>query len=400
MRSRLTWGQIAVGGILAGILVVPYLAAIQQAPPGGEFTGFLVNPLDGFSYLAKMRQGLAGNWLFRLPYAEAPGEPALLFPYHLLLGNLARILVLPLIHVYHAARLAGAAAMVLAAWLLLGRLPLAAAGRAAALALTVLGSGWGWILVGAGMFSADLSMPEALPWYSAYSNAHFSLALAALLLGVAAFVQPPASQLARLGLGAACGLVLGAVAGYAALPAGAAMTVWLVAFRNHEDGSAVRARLPVWLAWMVGAGAWLVYDYGLSRSHPVLSLWFAQNQTPSPAIPSYLAAYAPILILVAAGLWLRRKEIPPAIWFLVLWVAIIAVSLYSPFSLQRRFALGLFFPLAGLAGWGLEGMSWARRRLLLSGAIASGLPSIALVVGAGLAGVHSGQTGLVLDVGT
>lgn len=400
MRSRLPWAQIAVGGMLAGVLLVPYLAAIQLAPPGGEFTGFLVNPLDGFSYLAKMRQGLAGDWLFHLPYTEAQGAPALLFPYHLLLGHVARILGLPLIQIYHAARLGGAAAMLLAARFLFGRLPLAPAGRTAAFVLTLLGSGWGWILIGRGEVTPDLSMPEAFPWYSAYANAHFALAWAALLIGGAAFVQPLKTRLASLGLGVACGTVLGAVAGYAALPAGVAMGVWLYVFRRHESGAAARARLPVWLGWVGASAPWLVYDYGLSRSHPVLSLWFAQNQTPSPALPSYVIAYAPMLLLVAAGIWLRRKDRAPAIWFLIFWAVITAASLYAPFSLQRRFALGLFVPIAGLAGWGLERMSQARRRLLLSGAIASGLPSIALVVGAGLGGVVSGQTGLVMDVET
>jgi len=288
--------------------------------------------------------------------------------------------------------------MLLAASFLFGRLPLTLAGRTAAFALTVLGSGWGWLLIGSGAVPADLSMPEAFPWYSAYANAHFPLALAALLVGVAAFVQPLKTRLASLGLGAACGTVLGAVAGYAALPAGAAMAVWLYMFRRHESGAVARARFPVWLGWVGASAPWLVYDYGLSRSHPVLSLWFVQNQTPSPAITSYMTAYAPMLLLVAAAIWLRRKDRPPAIWFLILWAVITAASLYAPFSLQRRFALGLFFPLAGLAGWGLERMSQARRRLLLAGAIASGLPSIALVVGAGLGSVVSGQTGLVMDL--
>jgi len=59
-------------GIVSGVFLVasllPYLVAARS---GGEelvFGGFLLNPIDGNSYLAKMQQGYAGTWRFTLPY--------------------------------------------------------------------------------------------------------------------------------------------------------------------------------------------------------------------------------------------------------------------------------------------------------------------------------------------
>jgi hypothetical protein len=99
----------ALACLTALATLVPYLVAERMAPEGSTFAGFLLNPIDGFSYLAKMRQGMDGDWLFRLPYASDAGAGAFLYPYYLLLGHLARGLHLDLITVLHAARvLAGA----------------------------------------------------------------------------------------------------------------------------------------------------------------------------------------------------------------------------------------------------------------------------------------------------
>ncbi|HEX9680036.1 MAG TPA: hypothetical protein VGA32_01180, partial [Anaerolineales bacterium] len=67
--------------LAAGLTLIPYWIATGQAPGDAVFSGFLLNPTDGFSYLAKMRQGWDGEWLFRLSYTDAPGTPVLLFAY-------------------------------------------------------------------------------------------------------------------------------------------------------------------------------------------------------------------------------------------------------------------------------------------------------------------------------
>ena len=61
---------------------------------GGDthvFGGFLLNPLDGNSYLAKMQQGASGSWRFTLPFTPEPGEGAYLFLFYLALGHLCRL---------------------------------------------------------------------------------------------------------------------------------------------------------------------------------------------------------------------------------------------------------------------------------------------------------------------
>src|SRR3974377_632874 len=102
-----------IGAALLVLLTasLPYLFGVLAAGPDRVFTGLQVNPLDGLSYLAKMRLGFDGEWLFHLPFTPEQGQSVFLFTYFLALGHLARILGLPLILVFHAARLIGAFAL-------------------------------------------------------------------------------------------------------------------------------------------------------------------------------------------------------------------------------------------------------------------------------------------------
>ena len=84
------FGPRSAAGLSAVALLLvnlPYLVAPSLTAPQSSFSGFLLNPIDGYSYLAKMRQGAAEPLEFRLPYAAEPGDGALLFVYYLVLGR-------------------------------------------------------------------------------------------------------------------------------------------------------------------------------------------------------------------------------------------------------------------------------------------------------------------------
>lgn len=83
---------------------LPYLAAGASGGSNFSFSGFLVNPLDGNSYLAKMYQGWEGSWRFVLPYTSNAGKGAYLFLYYIFLGHIARWTNLNLLWIYHFAR--------------------------------------------------------------------------------------------------------------------------------------------------------------------------------------------------------------------------------------------------------------------------------------------------------
>ena len=71
MVSKNEWRWAAIWAVvLVTVTVLPYAIAYLATPAGLSYTGFSTNPEDGHSYLAKMRQGWRGEWLYRLA-----GEP-------------------------------------------------------------------------------------------------------------------------------------------------------------------------------------------------------------------------------------------------------------------------------------------------------------------------------------
>ncbi|MEN6408498.1 MAG: hypothetical protein ABFD44_02140, partial [Anaerolineaceae bacterium] len=48
---------LPIMGLALLLVSLPYVVAAVSAAPGMPFGGFLLNPLDGNSYLAKMREG-------------------------------------------------------------------------------------------------------------------------------------------------------------------------------------------------------------------------------------------------------------------------------------------------------------------------------------------------------
>ena len=113
--TRSEWRVVlALSALTVAMAGLPYALA-YAVPPGYVFSGFLINPVDGNSYFAKMREGMRGEWLFTLPYTAEPGPGAFIFTYYLFLGHVARWAGAGLDCVYHAARTLGGLALLLTA---------------------------------------------------------------------------------------------------------------------------------------------------------------------------------------------------------------------------------------------------------------------------------------------
>ena len=380
------------------ITSLPFLIAPAYLESGSTFTGFLLNPVDGFSYLAKMRQGADWAFEFRLPYAPEPGPGVLLFVYQMLLGGISRLLGLPQILTYHAARVLGTFAMFGGSYLFFNRTLTTVKAKWAAFVLTLFGSGVGWVALPMGLLPIDLWVPEAIPFLSAYANAHFPLATAALITCVTLILFPgilPELRLVLLFIG---GLLLALLQPFTVVAIGLVLGVWLGVERLY--GTQV-GRLRSWAAGIivfgVGALPMLVYTWGVIRRHPVLSAWNEQNLTPSPSLVEVSLGYGLVLILAVVGAVLGSARGRPAGRLLITWAILGFTMLYMPIPLQRRLTLGLFFPLAALAGVGIEAIAPTRRRfvLLLAATIVFSVPSHLVVIGSGLVAVARGEAGVV-----
>ena len=366
--------------IVLGLASLPYLVGALAAGPERVFTGLQVNPLDGVSYLAKMRIGYDGSWLFQLRFTPEEGQGVFLFTYFIALGQLARILSLPLIVVFHAARLIGGFALLWLIYELIARLTDSLDLRRRAWWIAALSSGVGWLAVLLGHAdSTDMTIAESNTFYSLMANAHFALA-AALMIGMFLLILEMRSfsigrvlTLTILSLGLAIIQPFAPFAVYGI----AGVTLLGLWWRNarperigaqSRDASAFpRAQfLAAFIAGLITAPL-LLYLYSATQADAVLQAWSQQNQTPSPPPIDYLLGYGLLWIFVFFGArqaWRRKTA-----WdiLLLMWILVTLPMLYAPFPLQRRLALGLHLPIAILAALGLSEIVRARwpRRILI-----------------------------------
>jgi hypothetical protein len=393
-----------LAAVLTALLTtIPYLISTQLAPGASRFSGFLINPVDGFSYLAKMRQGMEGNWTFLLPYASVQGPRSFLFVYYILLGHLSRLLSIEPILTYHLARFLAAVIMFYLGYLVAELLCSHRHIRRFAYSLMLFSSGLGWLALGIQQLqSSDMLIPESIPFLVAYSNPHFPLAAAAILSAIYAILVRGWKRWQRLIMALISGFVLGAVLPFSyvsllgVLVGGIVFEGWIVwRFRRVQQ-----EWINMWLVLggsVIGALPWMIYDFWLSETHPILSAWNSQNLTLSPRVDAYLIGFAPLVFFSAIAVIRVQPWKNPAGRLMIAWIISGALLLYAPVDFQRRLSLGLAFPLCILAawGWGAIGMKPERRRLLAVLVIALMSTTNLLVISAGLSGVSEANPAVI-----
>ncbi len=348
---------------------LPYIFAAQAAGSNFVFGGFLLNPLDGNSYLAKMYQGWRGDWRFTLPYTAQSGNGSYLFLFYLFLGHLARWLNLPLLSVFHIFRILGTAGMLVALYFFFKTTLVAERLYLPAFVLASLGSGLGWLLLPLGAFTADYWVAETYPFLSAYANPHFVIGLA-LLLWILTQQALPRPLVLKDGLF----IVLAALALSLISPFGVIIALiisgsWVlldsrqvISGRPHFIANfwqLIRAAPFLWI--LIGGMPLSIYDFWIARVDPLLAGWNLQNITSAPALWDTLVSLSPAILFALVGAWVAHRKpnqgIPSGYRLLVVWAISGLFLLYAPFELQRRFMMGLYIPLVGLAVIGLASLA-------------------------------------------
>jgi hypothetical protein len=380
-RWALAWALLIVA-----ISCLPYLVAWIATPAGYQFGGILVNRADGNSYLAKMRQGWAGAWQFHLTYTPEPHDGAYIFLFYLGLGHLARWTGLPLLLVYHGARVLAGLALLLAVYAFVAHLTGDLRERRLAFVLVSTSAGLGWLGAALGTFPIDLSVPEAFPFFSLLTNPHFPLALALMLAVVMGVVWPTAGLRRWLAPGLA-GLALAVIQPFALAPLYVMIALYLL-LRAWLDRAWPRPELVAAAGVVAFSTPPLLYDAWVYTTNPALSAWAAQNVTPAPRVLDLALGFGLVgLLAIASGVAAARSRDRGGLALLAWSVGTLAL-VYAPFALQRRFLTGLGLPLAMLAALGLSRWLAGRMAALAVGFSALGNLFLLLIL---TLGVLAGQ---------
>jgi len=374
MKSDLTLRELfpAMGALLLAA-ALPFLAAWALTPPGMVFLGALLNPDDASVYLAAMRQGGAGAWLYRFQFSPEPIPPRLTYLPYLLLGRAAaQFGGAPLLWL-HGARLASGALALLALWFWVRQVwPGRARVQLTAWRLIAVGGGLGWL---AAILARpdlkrlpDLTLAEWGVLLPLLGMPHFALGLALELLLFGCLLRA-ANGWRWAALAALCGALLGLVYPFNLAVVGPVVGLWALA-----TGVAWR-RIP-WRLWariglvLLPLLPFVGYYALWARRDPYWAqAQFSDNLVPAPA-PQWLALGLGLVgVWALAGGWAAvlgkaRGWAPDSARLVGVWALANLLLLYVPLPFAGRFVLGLAVPLGTLAAAGLETavLPWLTRR--------------------------------------
>jgi hypothetical protein len=364
---------------------------IGYASQGSDwvFTGFVFGVEDGNSYLAKMLSGAAGAWTFRTPYTAYPQVGVVAFLPYLLLGKLAAPpgLHVQLTVIFHLFRIASGFLAILATYDFLSFTLRGKALRRFGLALAVFGGGLGWVLIllgksgWLGSLPLEFYSPETFGFLSLYGIPHLSLARAALLWGLLAYLKSARMhRRSRGSFGQGAFFCSGMRIGFFWLLAALAQPLTALILGGvialHLAATAFwlgwRHRAPLrrwgvkdpqvskdWARWkgsflLASWGALLPAPFLLYNSlafslDPFLKAWTAQNRILSPHPLHYFLAFGLLAPFAMVGARRLLKRQPWEGMFLVPWVCSLPLLAYVPLNLQRRLPEGIWVAAVVLA---------------------------------------------------
>ncbi|MBN8618668.1 MAG: hypothetical protein J0L63_07170, partial [Anaerolineae bacterium] len=140
---------IFVGGALVLLAFVPFLWVALSGAVGDQwqFMGVLNNYIDGATYISKMMQGFEGSWLVYFRHTSEPHNAIFVQVLYPALGQLARVINVPPIAIFHVARVVASLIMYMAMYYFASTVWPRPRSRRIFFIIAAIGSGLGWVLL-------------------------------------------------------------------------------------------------------------------------------------------------------------------------------------------------------------------------------------------------------------
>ncbi len=358
------WRWVVIFAVgLTALAFVPFLWVAFSGASGSDwqFMGVLSNYRDGATYLSKMAQGMEGSWLVNFRHTPEPHPGVFIQVLYPALGQLARLLRIPPIALFHAARVVASLIMYMALYHLGASIWMRLRTRRMFFLLVSFASGLGWLFSNGDVTFPDLSIAEIYPFYSSLVNVHFPLSLACLALLASLLIiefRPGAAGDPSINNG---GLLAGLLSfalsllfPQALVPFGAAVAAYIAAFWLQKRKITMR-ELRWLLVVVLPAVPVAAYYAAIVSYNPVVAEWNRQNITAAPSPLNFVLGLGVPLLIALPGIYraIRRFE-ADGDRLMLLWLAAMVVLMYLPTNIQRRFMAGMMIPIAYFATRSLE----------------------------------------------
>jgi hypothetical protein len=377
-RRWLTWAA----ALLLLLTLAPLALGAAQTPAGHVFGGFVYEARDGDSYVGKTMQGVEGHWLYRDPYTSEKQPASFIFAPYLVLGQVDRVLRLPVALLLQLVRLGLSAALLAAIYLLCAECFPDTGRRRLAFLLVLLGGGLGFLgiahanVLGYHYVSLDIGVSGSSGLDSLNLGPHIVLACLGSAWLAILWLRNAREPSPRCVVGGLAWVLLVS----AAYPQLAAMwaLIGLLAWALRPS----RATLAMAGAEILGAVPYVAYGFYLKATNPVFANWPPSGDVDVGDPLSYLV-WAHLLMLpfavvaVLAAVRQRRNRAGGAemlgIELMAVWLAVSTLLMYLPGlpTVMHRVFYASYIPFgmltaAGLWAWaGRARSTTSRRRLLL-----------------------------------
>ncbi|HZO26370.1 MAG TPA: hypothetical protein VFH48_10325 [Chloroflexota bacterium] len=336
-----------------------YLLAERSAAGRGIFAGQIWAPHDVAQYIAAMNDGARGEFLIRDRLTSEAHAPAFIYGYYVLLGMLWHALGIDAQSGYRLAGLAGRVFVLLAVYRATSMISPAPWRRQVAFGLTIFGGGLIslvtllQIVTGLefGLSGRDLEEPEFGTFILMFASPHLMFGLGLMLLATHAYARACRSHHVSDGmLAAVLTFAVGIVNSYSLATVCTVVSV-------HAVAMTVLSRRLVWrglvAAALVNVATVPILGYGVLTfvlgTDPFWGVAYGrQNVTPTPTVANVLVSFG----LAITGLCAFGRRLTSGRVLVLVWIVTMALLMYLPVGVQRRFAFGLQPMLAFVAAFG------------------------------------------------
>ncbi len=393
--------------VIVVLTTAPYLYGFSEETDQMRFSGSFIGVEDQNTYIAKMRSGYNGEWLFRTPYTGTAQTGIVGYSPYILIGKLAggKELFGQFQFFFQGMRIASIFIYVFSLRRFFSRYIQNNFYLKFAVFLSVFGGGFGWLYftglsgVWQNRLPLEFYSPDAFSFLAVLILPHIILARSFLLLSIDAWIFKQTLHLGKLEIRypIVCG-----VFGYLVFlfqPINFSilllLTFFYILFSLFED---IKNKGKTKFGqWIIDQRIYLLdlltlfliylpvvgYNFYILLFDPFVKSWSQQNILMSPPITDYLLGYLVWMVLGFLGFPKRGTLSNHKYLFWGLWVIAGLGMVYFPISIQRRYIEGIWVVIVLLAIKGIERRINLEnhRGLLRAGVILASFSSVILLAG-------------------